>query len=72
MAAAAAALGTPLPDPPKDGITSLQYWAESPLLLVSSWDEVRVGRVAGRAVRVRELHASVPQLLPPLFIGRAL
>ncbi|PRW58435.1 mitotic checkpoint [Chlorella sorokiniana] len=37
--AAAAALGTPLPNPPKDGITSLQFWADSPLLLVSSWDE---------------------------------
>lgn len=48
--AAAAALGTPLPDPPKDGITSLQFWADSPLLLVSSWDEVRRSGAAGKAV----------------------
>lgn len=47
MAAAAAAgaahLGTPLPDPPKDGVTSLQFWDQSPLLLASSWDGVSAG-----------------------------
>lgn len=31
-------LGRVLPDAPADGITSLQFFADSPLLLASSWD----------------------------------
>ena len=34
-------LGRELPSPPTDGVTALRFWADSPLLLASSWDGVR-------------------------------
>lgn len=40
-ATAPSLLGRELPDPPRDGITSLQFYADTALLLASSWDGVR-------------------------------
>jgi hypothetical protein len=33
-------LGQELPSPPTDGITALRFYADTPLLLASSWDGV--------------------------------
>ena len=42
-AAAPPQLGRELPSPPSDGITSLRYCGDTPLLLCSSWDGVSAG-----------------------------
>lgn len=33
-------LGAELPSPPTDGVTALRFFADTPLLLASSWDGV--------------------------------
>eukprot|EP00798_Chlamydomonas_sp_ICE-L_P012144 gene12144-15252_t len=68
MAAPAAAyLGEPLPSPPTDGISKLEYAPDSDLLVASSWDKtVRVYEAGAGPTSAR---ATIPHPSPVLDVS---